>query len=80
MRAILNYLRWIDPYGKPEADPETTRGSLYRITLHISDGTETVYLQKADQYMQVGEGPWLTIDPNRAKTLHRIVSEMESDR
>ena len=80
MRAILNYLRWIDPYGKPEIDPETTRGGLFRITLHLSDNTETVYLQKSDQFMQVDGGPWLTIDPSQAKTLHQIVVEMESDK
>ena len=79
MRAILNYLRWVDPYGKPEIDPETTRGGLFRITLHLSDSTETVYLQKSDQFMQIDSGPWLTVDPNRAKTLSKIVSEMESD-
>ena len=79
MRAVLNYLRWIDPYGKPETDPETTRGGLYRITLHLSDDTESVYLQKADQFMQVDNGPWQTIDPDRAKTLRQILEEMESD-
>ena len=79
MRAILNYLRWVDPYGKPETDPETARGGLYRITLHLSGDTESIYLQKADQFMQVDGGPWLTIDPDRAKTLRQILTEMESD-
>lgn len=79
MRAILNYLRWIDPYGKPTIDPDTTRGSLFRIALQLSDGTQTVYLQKADQFMQINDGPWLTIDPERAGTLSQIVEKMESD-
>ena len=79
MRAVLNYLRWVDPYGKPETDPDTARGGLFRIILHLSDGTQTVYLQRSDQFMQVNGGPWLTIDPDRAKTLHQIVAEMESD-
>ena len=79
MRAVLNYLRWIDPYGTPETDPDTARGGLFRIILHLADGTETVYLQKADQFMQADGGPWLTIDPDKAKTLTQIVAEMESD-
>ena len=79
MRAVLNYLRWIDPYGKPETDPDTARGGLYRITLHISDDSESVYLQKADQFMRVDGGPWLIIDADRAKTLHQILTEMDSD-
>ena len=79
IRAILNYLRWIDPYGKPGKDPETIPGGLYRITLHLSDGSQSVYLQKADQYMKIDEQPWQTIDTKKALTLGKLLAEMESD-
>ena len=79
VRAVLNYLRWVDPYGKPDTDPETTRGGLFRITLHLSSGGTTVYLQKADRFMRVNGGPWLTVDPDKAKTLYQMIAEMESD-
>ena len=79
MRAILNYLRWIDPYGKPEADPEKIEGSLFQIVLTFSDSSEKVYLQKADRYMQIDGKQWQTIDPERALTLSKMLGEMESD-
>lgn len=79
MRAILNYLRWIDPYGTPMEDPETVPGSLFRIVMGFSDGSEKVYLQKADRYMQIDGQPWLTIDPEKALTLSKMLGEMESD-
>ena len=79
IRAILNYLRWIDPYGQPGKDPETIPGGLYRITLHLSDGSQSVYLQKADQYMKIDEQPWQTIDTKKALTLGKLLAEMESD-
>ena len=79
MRPILDYLHWIDPYGRPNGDPDRVPGAVFRIVLHYTDGTEKVYCQKADQYMQVNGGPWLTIDPEKALTLSRIVGELESD-
>ena len=79
MRAILNYLRWIDPYGAPEEDPETVTGSSFRITLEYSDGCQKDYLQKADRFMQEDGGGWKKIDPEKALTLSQIVGEMESD-
>ena len=79
MRAVLNYLRWIDPYGAPDTDPETATGSSFRIVLTYSDGCEKNYLQKADRYlMEDGKG-WATIDPDRAQTLSRILGQMHSD-
>ena len=79
MRAILNYLRWIDPYGPPEEDPETAIGSSFHITLQYSDGCQKDYLQKADRYMQIDGGSWKKIDPQKAITLSQILGQMESD-
>ena len=79
MRAILHYLRWIDPYGTPQEDPEAAEGSLFRIVVRCDNGSEKVYLQKADRYMRTGNGQWLKIDPNNALTLSKMIGEMESD-
>ena len=80
MRAILNYLRWIDPYGTPTEDPETMEGSLFQIVMRFSDGSEKVYKQKADRYMQIGSSDWLRIDPQKAMTLSQMVGQMASDK
>ena len=79
MRAILNYLRWIDPYGEPQIDPEQVAGNLFRIVMVFSDGSEKVYLQKADRYMQIDGAPWKNVDPQKALTLSRILGQMKSD-
>ena len=79
VRAILNYLRWLDPYGLPEEDPETVTGSSFQITLQYSDGCEKQYLQKADRFLLEDGKPWRRIDPARAQTLSEILGKMESD-
>ena len=79
VRAILNYLRWLDPYGRPEEDPETVSGSSFRITLQYSDGCEKHYVQKADRFLLEDGKPWRRIDPTRAQTLSQILGKMASD-
>ena len=79
VRAILNYLRWLDPYGLPEEDPETVSGSSFRITLQYSDGCEKNYVQKADRFLLEDGKEWRRIDPTRAQTLSQILGQMASD-
>ena len=79
MRAILNYLRWIDPYGTPKEDPDAVEGSLFRIEMVFSDDSRKVYLQKADRYMLVEGQNWKYIDPQNAMTLGDMLGKMESD-
>ena len=79
MTQVLNYLRLIDPYGRPAVDPEIVGGSQFYIELAYSDGTSKVYRQKADRYMQIDGGDWKTIDPARAEELSLILGQMESD-
>lgn len=79
MRAILNYLRWIDPYGTPEVDPDSVSGGSFSIVLSYSDGREKLYRQKADSYLLEEGYAWRKIDPDRAITLGKILGEMDSD-
>ncbi len=79
VRAILNYLRWLDPYGLPEEDPESVSGSSFRITLQYSDGCEKQFVQKADRFLLEDGKPWRRIDPDRAQTLSQILGKMASD-
>ena len=79
VRAVLNYLRWLDPYGQPEEDPEVVSGSSFQITLQYSDGCEKHYVQKADRFLLEDGKPWRRIDPKRAQTLSQILGKMESD-
>ena len=79
MRAILNYLRWIDPYGKPEEDPEKVSGSDFQIVVTYSDGCQKTYIQKADRFFLEDGYGWRRIDPARAVTLSQILGKMQSD-
>ena len=79
MNQVLNYLRLIDPYGRPAVDPEIIKGSQFHIELAYSDGSSKVYRQKADRYMQIDGGDWKTIDPARAEELSLLLGQLESD-
>ena len=79
MKQVLNYLRLIDPYGRPAVDPEMVGGSQFYIELAYSDGSSKIYRQKADRYMQIDGGDWKTIDPARAEELSLLLGQMESD-
>jgi len=79
IRHILDYLRYVDPYGIPKEDPESVKGRIYYITLIYSDGSERLYEQRADQYLRIDGGKWKRIDPQRALYLSGLFSMMPSD-
>ena len=79
IRHILDYLRYVDPYGIPKEDPESVQGRIYYITLIYSDGSERLYEQRADQYLRIDGGNWKRIDPQRALYLGGLFSMMPSD-
>lgn len=68
-RQILNYLRLINPYGKPEENPETVSGHEYRILLFHEDTVTTEYRQKDDRFFMNPDGKWLNINPNQGQKL-----------
>ncbi len=78
-REILNYIRQLDPYGKPEENPETADGSEYVITLFHSDGCQQVYRQKGNRFFQGLDGMWRKIDPQKAEKLSWIMGKTRSD-
>ena len=73
IRPILDYLRFVDPYGTPREDPEQLAERKYEITLTYSDGSQFRYQQRADRFLRVGDGPWKCIDPQRALYLSGIM-------
>lgn len=79
IRHILNYLRYIDPYGIPKEDPELVGGRTFHITLIYSNGAKRLYEQRADQYLRIDGGDWKRIDPNKALYLSGLLAMMASD-
>lgn len=79
IRHILDYLRYIDPYGIPKEDPELVEGRNFNITLIYSNGAKRLYEQRADQYLRIDGGDWQRIDPNKALYLSGLLAMMASD-
>lgn len=79
MRPILDYLRYLDPYGRPHEDPEQIGGNDCRITLIYSDGTQRIYRQRADRYMRIDDGPWTRVDETKAMELKMLLWVIPSD-
>lgn len=79
IRQILDYLRYMDPYGIPREDPETAASRVFFITLIYTDGSQRVYEQRADQYLRINDGDWKRIDPQKALYLSGLLAMMASD-
>ena len=79
MRPILDYLRYLDPYGVPQEDPATVAGSDCFITLYYSDGSQCIYQQRADLYFRKDGGPWKRVDPTKAMELKMLLWMIPGD-
>lgn len=78
MRAVLTYLRGLDPYGAADA-PTVGTDTDYRIEVSYSDGNGTIYLQKANRYLQINGQSWQSLDPEKAALLSEIFETTPSD-
>lgn len=73
MQSILLYLRRMQTYAPEAIAPETFRSDAFRIILHRSDGTQTVYHQIADGFLQKDGGDWEKVDARHASSLLRLL-------
>ena len=79
IQRVLDYLLLIDPYGTPEVNPEAIGNSEFQIRLIYTDGSEKLYRQREHRYMKIQNGSWKLIDPEKAKQLSQLVSQLPSD-
>ena len=79
IRQLLDYIRYVNPYGAPKEDPEAFTDRQYKIILTYSDGSEYMYQQRSDRFFRIGDGPWLSIDPQRALYLSGIMGMMPGE-
>ena len=77
MQSILNYLRILRPFGP--VNPESAFDSACKITLHYSQGPDSVYIQRGQQYLQKDGGDWETVDSSRASLLYPLLLLLPSD-
>ena len=78
-RQILNYLRYIDPYGKPDEDPETVSGHEYRIYLSMGENDTLLYRQKDDRFFMGPDGNWQKISLSRGQKLGWLLWKIRSE-
>ena len=76
MKAILAYLRHLDPHTKAETAPTT--GSIYRIRLIYSDGSMKDYHQRGLCFREEN-GPWETISEQDTLNLNKLFHLLEPD-
>ena len=79
IRAVLHYLRRAKPDRSVPITPDTFRTDAYRITLHLSDGTKSVYHQLYSDYLQKENGRWHSIDSTHGSALARLLQELPPD-
>ena len=79
IRTVMTYLRKAKPARSVPITPDTFRTDAYRITLYLSDGTETVYHQLYSDYLQNNNGRWHRIDSGHGSALARLLQELPPD-
>jgi len=77
MESVLTYLRILNAFGPVTPEGEFDSGC--RITLHYSQGPDTVYLQQGSRYLQKDGGDWKTVDASRASLLYPLLLLLPSD-
>lgn len=78
MGRILNCLRGLERRAALPGEAEESEGSICLITLHHSDGSQTVYRQKGGQYLH-RQGVWQKIPPEQARHLALLLAAMPPD-
>ena len=78
MSVVLNYLRMLDAYTVVPIESETFRADVFRITVHFSDGSQKIYHQLYNQYLQVDNSNWKKIDPKHGSRLSEIINSLYS--
>ena len=79
MQAVLTYLRCLEPSGPIQQTPAPDQRPQAHIRLYYSDDSVKDYFQLGDQYLQIDDGPWQNIPPDRGREFPILLGLMESD-
>ncbi len=79
MKTVLYYLRNLQPDRSTPITPDTFRTDAYEIRLTLSDGTQTVYHQIYDEFLQKNGGQWKSIDRTQGANLPQMLANLPSD-
>lgn len=79
MKYVLDYLRLLDRRTAGNGEAEAGNGITYLITLHRSDGSTTLYRQKAWRYLHSRGDGWQKIPPRQAQRLPLLLAAIPGD-
>lgn len=79
IRAVLYYLRSLDPQIITNMEPDSYRTNAYRIILEMSDGSEVIYHQLHNDFLQKNGEAWKTIDPVAGASLPKLLAKLPDD-
>ena len=74
LKALMYYLRKLDPYTTTGIDPDSFRADSALLTVEYSDGNATQYTQLYTDYLKTDNGPWKKIDPEDGVGLWGILA------
>ena len=77
VESVLTYLRILRPFGP--TIPQGDFDSGCRITLHYSDGGDSVYEQMGNKYLCRDGGDWQNIESASANLLYPLLLLLPSD-
>ena len=80
MRAVLTYLRLLEPGGYASVDPQTMRTESSLITVTLSDGSFHTYRQAGTFFLQKDQKPWQRIRGISPHRLYLLVHAIEADK
>ena len=76
---LLGYLRTARPSAADPITPETFRAEAYEIRVTLLDGTQRVYNQIYDRYLQRPGDPWRHIHTSHGGSLRSLLQELPPD-
>ena len=80
MRAVLTYLRLLEPRGYAPVDPDTTRTDNSTIVVTLSDGSQRIYQQAGAEFLRKDHRPWQRVQGAHPRRLYLLVYAIETDK
>ena len=79
VKAVLHYIRLLNPNGPTPVSQEAMQGDFYEIVVHLHDGGMRIHRQRADTFAALHRRYWGRIDRSLGMQLARILALLPGD-
>lgn len=79
IKAVLHYIRLLNPNGPTPVSQEAMQGDFYEIVVHLHDGGMRIHRQRADTFAALHRRYWGRIDRSLGMQLARILALLPGD-